>query len=116
MKKTHGKLEGDLTVSEDFELHGTASGNAVVKSGATLQLHGTVGGDLHVEPGAIVGLHGTVNGDAVNDGGILRVFGTIHGTLIQNSGDTAVDDRAVIDGGIRGAVTMVHRHSPVEAL
>jgi hypothetical protein len=98
MRIERGKIEGDVEIREDLELHGMIAGSATVKDGARLDLNGTVTGDLVVEEGATVILRGTVAGDVTNRGGELAIYGMIDGRLIRVAGTTEVDPDAVIHG------------------
>ena len=96
-----GKIEGDEIMQRDLRLLGMITGSATVNSGVSLELSGMVIGDLIVDEGATVELHGMVGGDVTNKGGRLNVYGMIQGRLFKSSGETHVDAKAVIAGGIQ---------------
>jgi cytoskeletal protein CcmA (bactofilin family) len=81
MKIEEGRVDGDITVDEDFVLNGAVSGNIVVISGGSLELNGTCEGDLTLEPDTTVRINGLVGGDIHNLGGKLEITGVLHGTL-----------------------------------
>lgn len=92
---TH-KIKGDVTISENTELLGMIVGNVRVID-SIFELDGTVVGNLILEENCIVNLHGTVNGHVINQGGDLKVFGVINGTLQEIAGQTWIDTSAIIN-------------------
>jgi len=95
MQVEDGKIEGSITIEQDFQLNGVIAGNATVKAGAFLQLNGVVTGDIILEPSSSVEINGTVNGNVLNKGGKLDVFGVVLGSV---SGNANIDGNAVIRG------------------
>jgi cytoskeletal protein CcmA (bactofilin family) len=83
MKVEEGKIEGDITVDEEFQLNGIISGNITVVTGGSLILHGTCLGNLVIERDALANIHGTVVGDVENQGGKLEVHGTVDGNIVE---------------------------------
>ena len=65
--------------------------------GITLYLQGVCGKNLIAEDDATVYVHGTVGGNLENHGGLVKVFGTIIGHIIDFSGLTIIDKNAVIN-------------------
>ena len=91
------QLEGDLTLSNDFVLRGTLTGNVTVRQNVLFELHGVVNGFHYVEPGAEVRLFGTVNGDIHNQGN-LHVAGTVHGVITDDGQRISYDPGALVTG------------------
>lgn len=91
-----GKITGDLVVDQALTLHGMVTGTVTVVKGGDLQLYGMVGDDLVVEEGGIAIVHGTVCRDVRNQGGTLKVYGTIQGQLYEAAGTTTVAPSAKI--------------------
>ncbi len=83
MKVEEGRIEGDITVDEEFQLDGIISGNITVVSGGSLILHGTCLGSLTIESDASANVHGTVVGDVHNQGGQLEVHGSVEGNIFE---------------------------------
>jgi len=92
------KIEGDCEVTEDLQLNGMITGNAIVKTGVTFNLNGTVAQDLIVESGGVAIVNGTVNGNVSNLGGTLRIYGIVNGSVDNVNGKTYVDPKAIIKG------------------
>jgi hypothetical protein len=98
VREEHGKVEGDLLVTENLDLHGMVTRNVTVANGATLLLHGMICGDLVLEKGGNVDLFGTVGGDVTNHGGILRIYGVVSGDLYRLAGTTEIQPDAKVGG------------------
>jgi cytoskeletal protein CcmA (bactofilin family) len=88
-----GKIEGDLSVSQNFQLDGVITGSVTVKAGVHFQLHGVVNKNVIVSNGASAQINGVVNGDIINLGGVVRVQGVVRGTI---QGDAEISPSAVI--------------------
>jgi hypothetical protein len=99
MKIEHRKLEGDVRIVDDLDLHGMITGSATVAPGRQLELHGVVCEDLILEEGSTVNLYGTVSGSVYNRGGQLNVYGVITGPLQRVAGRNVIDPDAIIRGG-----------------
>ena len=102
MQTEHGKIVGNLDVENELEMHGMITGDAIVRAGGILHLHGMVCGNLIVEEGGVAYLHGSVTDNALNRGGILKIYGMVNGYLDQSLGTTLLDPKAMVDGK-RGA-------------
>ena len=74
---------GRLVVTSAMTETGMISG-ALVKRGGYLKLSGMSAGDITVEAGAILQVNGTVNGTITNNGGTVRINGTVR--LVQMNG------------------------------
>lgn len=111
MKNEHGKIDGDLRVQEEFNLHGMVTGSVRVDPRGILRLHGMVSRDLVLEPSSHADLYGMVIGNVVNRGGHLRVFGMINGALHHEAGETLVHPGAVVQGGIVGSTGALEESS-----
>lgn len=96
MQYENRKIDGDLNLSSDLELHGMVTGNIKVLPGATLFLHGICGENLIVENKATAHVHGTVGGNVENRGGVVEIFGTVTGHVLELSGTTFIDKNAMI--------------------
>ncbi len=93
---------GDVTLSEDAEIRGMVPGKIYVRPNVLLQLFGIVSGGVTVEKGGRAELRGIVLGNAVNQGGVLEVYGTVNGDIItSDSGKTTIDKNAVVHGSVR---------------
>ena len=101
MREERGRVIGDVTVDDKYNLwgqiggdcrvvdggkmyvRGTVAGDLMVEFGGRVHIYGTIGGNLMVRRGAKVINSGTVMGNATNDGGRLfieadaRVLGTV---------------------------------------
>ncbi len=95
MQMEDGKIEGSVSIEDDFQLNGVIAGNASVKSGAFFRLNGVVVGDIILEPGSSAEINGTVNGNVLNRGGKLDVLGVILGSV---NGKANIDENAVVRG------------------
>ena len=98
MKMENGKIEGDFTIDEDFELKGMITGNVKIINNSSAIIHGQISGDLIVNQGTSVLLHGQVLRNASNNGGLLEVYGMISGQLFDNAGETKIHPGASING------------------
>ena len=96
MNTEHGKIEGDIEITTELELHGMITGSAIVKKGGSLILHGMVAKNVIVEDGAVADISGMVSGDVINRGGDLNISGTVIGGLLKESGTTQVALKAKI--------------------
>ena len=100
MKVIRDKVEGNIVLSEDTQLHGMIVGSVMVSKDSVLQLHGMIIGSLTLREESTVYLHGTVIGDVINEGGHLQVFGTVKGKVVRKDGETIVDSKAMVFEGI----------------
>ncbi|MFJ8217670.1 hypothetical protein [Bacillus cereus] len=96
MKVISGKVEQDLVLKEDLRVEGMVVGNVAVETGKTLIVNGMIVGNLHIKEESFVEIHGNVNGDVLNEGGELKVYGTINGRLFRERGRTIVDTKATV--------------------
>ena len=97
MRSENRKIEGNFNLEYDLELHGMVTGTITVLPGITLYLHGVCEKNLIVEDDATVYVHGTVGGNLENHGGLVKVFGTVIGHIIDFSGSTIIDKNAIIN-------------------
>ena len=93
----HEQIEGNLTLSEDFVLWGTVTGNVTVRQNVLFELHGVINGFLYIEPGAEVRLFGTVNGDIHNQGN-LHVAGSVNGVITDDGQPISYEPGALVTG------------------
>ena len=96
MRQEYGKIEGNLTVTDELVLFGMCVGNIVVESGATLHLYGMCTGNINVRAGGKAILDGMCTGNVLNSGGVLEIKGTVTGALRKEAGTTDVDPNARI--------------------
>ena len=80
------KVEEELVITNDTLFLGIAVGSARVAMGATLEMQGIILGDLVLDPGTRVLMDGIVHGNVINEGGLLEVFGIVHGEIRGNPG------------------------------
>jgi cytoskeletal protein CcmA (bactofilin family) len=99
MEEEHGKIEGNLTISDKLILFGMCTGNVAVVSGGVLTLHGLCTGNIVVYPGGTVHLRGMVTGNVHNAGGLVEIYGVVNGNLDREGGTTNIYPNAVIGGG-----------------
>ncbi len=99
MRTEKKKIEGDFTLDDGLALYGQATGDVVVADGGELHLYGMCTRNLTIQEGGKAIIHGMVSGHVVNNGGALRVLGTIVGSLRPFAGSTEVDPNASILGG-----------------
>ena len=59
-----------------------------------------VTGNVFVKPGGFLHLHGTASGDVMNNGGKIKVYGTLVGQLHDIAGETYIDRNAAIHIGV----------------
>ena len=95
MQIEYGKIDGDIEIASDFEMHGMFTGAVTVKDGGFLVLHGTAK-TIIVENGSTVEIPGMVTGNVINLGGYLKVSGMICGALIRQAGQTDILAKASI--------------------
>ena len=100
MSIENGKIEGDITLSNELVLAGMATGNITVADGGILDLSGMCLQSVKVKSGGTARIQGMVHGDVVNEGGSLKISGTVHGSVQTQSGNTVVDQGAVVVRGV----------------
>jgi hypothetical protein len=104
MRVEAGRIEGDLEVADGLTLAGMVSGVVTVRDGGELRLAGRVSQTLTVEPGGVAVVVGSVSGDVTNEGGTLTIYGQVGGRLRHVAGLTRLHEKAVVAGGVEGAV------------
>ena len=95
MTLEHGKVEGDITIRSDFQMHGMFLGKVTVTAGGYLRLHGMATQDLLIESGATVEIHGMAK-NVINNGGHLTIKGMVTGCLTELGGETQVLPGAMV--------------------
>ena len=98
MKKEYLTVKGNTRITEEYELHGTITGNTTVSGGGIFKCYGTCKGDVIIEMGGETFLYGTVEGNVQNRGGYLEISGEIKGSLSKAAGHTVVHDGAKLSG------------------
>ncbi len=98
MRTEHGKIVGDLHLTDDLKLHGMVTGETVVASGGLLLLHGTCCRNVFVETGGQAEIHGAVAGSVCNRGGQVTVYGTVAKDVVTDDGQTRVEETAQVRG------------------
>lgn len=88
-----GLIEGDVDVTQNFQLDGTITGSVTVNDNVHFHLLGTVINDVLIKKGGSAQINGTVNGNIVNEGGFLRINGVVRGSV---QGDADIDPNAVV--------------------
>ena len=96
MQVEHGKVEGDVEIIGEYQMHGMFTGNLVVKADGSLMLHGIATKSVTLESGSFVNVLGTVSGDVINNGGELKISGIVAGKVVENSGVTVIDSSALV--------------------
>jgi cytoskeletal protein CcmA (bactofilin family) len=96
MRVIKERVSGDVMIQEDTQIQGIVSGKVYVGPGANLLHQGMILGALTLERDSEVNLFGFVKGDVVNKGGMLKVFGTVNGTVRTESGNTTITKDAFI--------------------
>lgn len=99
---------GRLVVTSAVTETGMISG-ALVKRGGYLKLSGMSTGDIKVEAGATLEVNGTVNGTITNNGGTVRINGTVR--LVRMNGGS-LDVSGVIDS-VKGNGKITYRKDAV---
>jgi cytoskeletal protein CcmA (bactofilin family) len=97
MKIENGKIEGNLRLDYSLKLNGMISGVLTVANGGELDLTGMCSSDLVIEKGGVATIHGMVLGNTVNQGGQLKVYGSINGLITTENGETFVDENAKVN-------------------
>lgn len=97
MTVERGKVEENIVISSDFDMHGMFIGNVEVTSGGRLRLYGMATRELLIGPGAVVEIPGMAN-VVTNNGGRLSISGMVTGHLNELAGETVVLPGAVITG------------------
>lgn len=100
MKNVSEKITGNYVVNEDTMISGMVTGCVNVEPFCTLKLSGMICKDLTVLENASVYLHGRVSGDVYNRGGVLKIYGTISKNVYTISGDTFIDENAMINNKV----------------
>ena len=100
MKVIRDKIEGDIVIKEDTQVHGMIVGVTTVSENTLLQLHGMIIGDLVLNEDSKVLLKGMVNGDVINKGGHLEIFGMVNGKVVRKKGKTTIDSQAKVRDGL----------------
>ena len=96
MHREFNIIEGDLEVTDHFELFGICHGDITVKPEGHLQLKGVCTGDVEVEARAVVEISGIVQGKLRNLGGEVDVHGVIQGSLLADAGRTTIHRDAMV--------------------
>jgi hypothetical protein len=100
MRVVSNVINDALVVDDEIQINGVATNNIAVVAGGILHLCGICVKDIHVGAGGTAKLMGMVNGNVVNDGGILEVLGTVHGSVSTLRGQTTVSSHAVVVKGV----------------
>ncbi|HDR6256900.1 TPA: hypothetical protein QCU36_002592 [Bacillus cereus] len=90
-------VERDWMVDEDTEFEGMTTKSIIVDNNVKFIMRGIVSGNLFISKGAEVEIHGIVKGDVGNEGGNLKVYGTINGSLILEKGNCFIDKKASVN-------------------
>jgi predicted acyltransferase (DUF342 family) len=90
------RVSGEMLVREDTQVQGIINGRVYVEKGAHLFHYGMINGTVTVDKGSEAQIFGFVKGDVINNGGSLKVFGTVNGAVRTDSGETKIDKGAFI--------------------
>lgn len=96
MREERGKIDSDLSLTDELLLRGMCTGKITVQSGGKLRLQGMCTGGLEVLEGGTAIIEGMCTCDVANLGGQLEVYGNINGALDDREGKTFVHPKAVI--------------------
>ncbi len=77
LERLEARIDGSIRLDRDVQFYGVVTGSLTVPRGRIFELHGTISHDLIVERGATVMVYGTVAGLLQNQGGDVRVFGSV---------------------------------------
>lgn len=111
MREERGRIAGNITISEPYELWGSLSGTMTITAGGKVYVRGAIYGDLIVQDGGRCHVFGNVSGslfvhagakvihsgvvgkDVTNDGGRLVVDATakVMGRIKTRSGETKLE-------------------------
>jgi cytoskeletal protein CcmA (bactofilin family) len=99
MKTTNDKIDGSLTITEAFSIHGMVTGAITVVQGGTLHLYGMCGGDLNVDSGGTAIICGMVVGNVRNKG-TIEVQGTVAGSIYTRGAHYQQAPGAIVRGAV----------------
>jgi cytoskeletal protein CcmA (bactofilin family) len=99
VKMMNEMINGNLSITENLEFHGTVNGNAEVMPTIFFKHYGVITGNLAIGSGSKVEVHGVVNGDLVNKGKVF-IAGTIKGKVVELSGDVIMAKNAIVGGKV----------------
>lgn len=85
----NGRIDGPLTVDDEFRLQGTAAGLITVLDGGHLQLAGTAAQGLQVQFGGRAMISGTLRG-TLCCAGTADITGVIRGPIIVEEGGSVL--------------------------
>jgi cytoskeletal protein CcmA (bactofilin family) len=97
VRQEHGKIDGNVAVSDTLTLFGMCTGNVVVENGGVLVLHGMCSGNVKVEAGGEAQIRGMVSGNVVNNGGLVEIWGMVTGNVDEHDGTTIRHEGAIIN-------------------
>ena len=87
-------IKGDQDIRGHTSLIGQISGCVTVFPGVHLVVRGLITGQLILQPGSFIVVYGRVHGDIQNEGGTLKVYGQVDGTITTPTGNTLIDPGA----------------------
>ncbi|NTJ63088.1 hypothetical protein G6M50_07760 [Agrobacterium rhizogenes] len=90
MERLDARIDGSIRLDRDVRFYGLITGSLTVPKGRICELHGTISHDLIVEPGATAVVYGTVAGLLRNQGGDVRVFGSV-GSVVDSDATKPTD-------------------------
>ena len=77
VERLDARIDGSIRLDRDVQFYGLITGSLTVPKGRFFELHGTISHDLIVEPGATAVIYAGVGGLLRNQGGDVRVFGSV---------------------------------------
>ncbi len=86
MREERGTLQGDMVISEPFNLWGSISGHVTATQGAKFYVRGAIYGDLTVLHGGRVHVYGNITGNLIVKDGAKVIHSGIVGKDVVNEG------------------------------
>lgn len=83
-------------LSKDVQDDSHLRGSFQIPGKMILEISGVISGTLSVCKDAVVNIKGTINGNIFNNGGKIKVLGTVIGTIITNEGTTTIEAGALV--------------------
>ena len=76
------KLLGDITISQDLEVHGDVEGNITAEQKSNIIIKGTCKGNIETKEGNVE-IEGEMSGGDIVAGGNVKLIGKFHGGKIE---------------------------------
>lgn len=85
-------------ISHDIGANLHLKGTFNVPEKALIVIAGSITGTLIICKDAVVHIHGTINGNIFNEGGLIKVFGTVIGKIKSDAGITILETGSFVCG------------------